>query len=123
MATTDPNTGLYLFSCEVEQGKESVRRSRMFGLQLGITEDPATGGAAGPFAAYLLRHGQIQPDQDGDVRLNIRQGVEMGRPSLLKVGLTCEAAETGEAGESVKVRDVRVGGESVLIAEGTILLP
>jgi hypothetical protein len=47
----------------------------------------------------------------------------MGRPSLLKVGLTCEAAETGEAGEPVKVRDVRVGGESVLIAEGTILLP
>lgn len=123
MATADANTGLYLFSGEIEEGKESVRRSRMFGLKLGIAEDAATGIAAGPFVVYLLRHQQIQPDRDGDVRLHIRQGVEMGRPSLLKVGLTCATLEAGEAGEPVKVLDVRVGGESILIAEGNIRLP
>lgn len=123
MATTEATTGLYLFSCEVEEGKESIRRSRMFGLELGIAEDAATGVAAGPFAVYLLRNQQIRPDHDGEVRLHIRQGVEMGRPSLLKVGLTCATEEAGEAGEPVKVLDVRVGGESILIAEGTILLP
>jgi len=119
LGPAETHIGVYLFSCELEHG-EAVRRSRMFAPQVGVAEDAATGGAAGPFAVYLLRHSQIQPDQDGDVRISIRQGVEMGRPSLLKVGLTCEA---GEAGEARVVRDVRVGGESILVAEGKIMLP
>jgi trans-2,3-dihydro-3-hydroxyanthranilate isomerase len=116
LGTDSAHTGLYLFSCELDKAaaEGSTRRTRMFGLTLGIAEDAATGAAAGPFAVYLMRHGQIRPNQDGDVSIQIEQGVEMGRPSHLRAGLTSEEG---------KVRDVRVGGEAVLVAEGTIFLP
>jgi trans-2,3-dihydro-3-hydroxyanthranilate isomerase len=52
-------------------------RSRCFALDLGDFEDPATGSAAGPLVAYL------QDILDID-RIEIRQGVEMGRPSLIE---------------------------------------
>ncbi len=52
-------------------------RSRCFALDLGEFEDPATGSAAGPLVAYL------QDILDID-RVEVRQGVEMGRPSLIE---------------------------------------
>jgi trans-2,3-dihydro-3-hydroxyanthranilate isomerase len=103
----------YLFTRDgVEQTGEV--RSRMFAPSAGIAEDAATGSAAGPFGVYLFRHKLLKPDRDGDMRLTIAQGVEMGRRSVLQVALTCE----GDA-----VRDVRVGGEAVLVAQGELLLP
>jgi trans-2,3-dihydro-3-hydroxyanthranilate isomerase len=110
------HTGLYLFSNEpnrTESGTPTLR-SRMFAPTLGVTEDAGTGSAAGPFAVYLLRHGITRPNLDGDVTIQIEQGVEMGRPCHLRASLSLEEGE---------VRDVRVGGESVLVAEGTLYLP
>ncbi len=52
-------------------------RSRCFALDLGDFEDPATGSAAGPLVAYL------QDILDVD-RIEVRQGIEMGRPSLIE---------------------------------------
>ena len=115
----DPRNA-YLFSVEPVESDGTTRRSRMFSPSMGSGEDAATGSAAGPFAAYLLRHYQILPDRYGEVRFNIQQGVEMGRPSLIKVALTCES---GAEHPAHAVRDVRVGGEAVLVAEGTIVLP
>ena len=46
---------------------------------LGVNEDPATGSAAGPLAVHLSRHGRIAFGEE----IEIRQGVEIGRPSLL----------------------------------------
>ncbi len=86
----------------------------MFAPGMGIVEDAATGAAAGPFGVYLLRHGRLAPDQQAEVRLRIAQGVEMGRPSRIEVAIT---------GSADDVRDVRVGGEAVVVAEGTLLLP
>jgi trans-2,3-dihydro-3-hydroxyanthranilate isomerase len=110
------HAGLYLFSCEFNQAAAGtpIVRTRMFGPALGVAEDAGTGSAAGPFAVYLLRHGITRPSRDGDVSIQIEQGVEMGRPCHLRSSLTCEE----EA-----VRDVRVGGEAVLVAEGTIFVP
>ena len=65
-----------------------------------VTEDPATGSAAGPLCAYL--HART-----GATRVDIEQGVAMGRPSRL----FCEAGER-----------VRVAGDVVLLAEGEIEL-
>lgn len=93
---------------------EMTARSRMFAPTLGIAEDAATGAATGPFAVYLLRHSRVQPDDSGQARMHIAQGVEMGRPSDL------HAVVEGAAGA---VRDVRVGGEAVLVARGELLLP
>jgi len=55
-------------------------RARMFSPLSNIWEDPATGSAATPLVSLLLS----LSDKDS-VRHDIRQGVEMGRPSLLRV--------------------------------------
>jgi PhzF family phenazine biosynthesis protein len=49
----------------------------------GVVEDPATGAAAAAFGGYLLSTGRVP----APVRLTIRQGEDMGRPSLLTVDL------------------------------------
>ena len=65
----------------------------------GVVEDPATGAAAAALGAYLRERGEITPP----ATFEIRQGVEMGRPSLLTVSIV-----PGEAG-------VRVSGNAVAI--------
>ncbi len=55
-------------------------RARMFAPLSGIVEDPATGSANAPLGALLL---SLTGEAEG--RYDIAQGVEMGRPSLLRV--------------------------------------
>ncbi|MGI8507193.1 MAG: PhzF family phenazine biosynthesis protein [Solirubrobacteraceae bacterium] len=80
-------------------------KTRVFAAGLGVPEDPATGSAAGPLAVHLARHGRIRFGE----RIEIRQGVEIGRPSLLH----------GVAdGSPERIQRVAVGGGAVLVAEG-----
>jgi trans-2,3-dihydro-3-hydroxyanthranilate isomerase len=80
-------------------------KTRMFGPGLGVAEDPATGSAAGPLAVHLARHGVIGFGE----RVEIRQGVEIGRPSTLYA----EAHGSSEA-----IERVLVGGSAVEVARG-----
>lgn len=86
-------------------------RARMFAPAEGIEEDPATGSAAAALSGYLAAR-----DDSGatTLRWTVHQGVEMGRPSLLRV-----TAERGPAG----ITSVRVGGASVVMTEGEFVLP
>ncbi|GAA0824030.1 PhzF family phenazine biosynthesis protein [Streptosporangium amethystogenes subsp. fukuiense] len=88
-------------------GSETSWRSRMFSPAYGVTEDAATGSAAGPLAVHLARHGRIGFGQ----WIDIHQGVEMGRPSLMRAWAD-RAAD--------RVTSVRVGGSGVTIARGVI---
>ncbi|OLF10625.1 2,3-dihydro-3-hydroxyanthranilate isomerase [Actinophytocola xinjiangensis] len=81
-------------------------RLRMFSPAYGVAEDAATGSAAGPLAVHLARHGRIAY---GD-RIEIWQGVEMGRPSRML------ATATG-AGD--RVDRVEVSGSAVVVARGS----
>ncbi|RPE79502.1 PhzF family phenazine biosynthesis protein [Vulcaniibacterium tengchongense] len=65
----------------------------------GVVEDPATGAAAAAFGGYLRALGLVEPP----ATVTILQGEDMGRPSLLTVGI-------GAAG------GIRVGGHAVPIA-------
>lgn len=103
--------GAYVFTLETS-APEVTGHSRMFAPKIGVAEDPATGSAAGPFGAYLLRHGRISADASGVAQAIVEQGVEMGRPSRLAV----EVIGTPEA-----IQSVRVGGMSVVVAEGVLL--
>jgi trans-2,3-dihydro-3-hydroxyanthranilate isomerase len=80
-------------------------KTRMFAPGEGIPEDPATGSAAGPLAAHLLRHGLIA---SGDL-VEISQGAEVGRPSTLFARVT---------GTPDRIERVDVGGSAVTVAEG-----
>jgi len=55
--------------------------SRMFAPEHGVVEDPATGSATGPLAAYMMRH-QLASSKDG-TRFLSEQGTKMGRRSIL----------------------------------------
>ena len=50
----------------------------------GVVEDPATGAAAAAFGGYLRLLGLVEPP----VSIVIRQGIELGRPSLLRVDIS-----------------------------------
>jgi trans-2,3-dihydro-3-hydroxyanthranilate isomerase len=103
--------GAYLFTIMPEGA--TMAHIRMFAPVLGIVEDAATGVAAGPFGAYLLRHGHIAPGPDGIARARLEQGVEMGRPSRLDVEV---------AGAREMIQSVRVGGQAVFVAAGELFL-
>jgi len=72
-----------------------------------LHEDPATGSAGGSLGAYLVRHGRLRAGQ----KLEIVQGVEMGRPSRIHVEVKTEGT-----GQLVP----RVSGCAVPILEGYI---
>ncbi len=84
-------------------GSGASYRTRMFAPLLGVPEDPATGSAAGPLALHLARHNRIAFGEE----IQIRQGEEIGRPSLLlaRVLGTPERAER-----------VEVAGSAVILA-------
>ena len=75
---------VFVFTTEVENAGSSVH-SRMFAPAFGINEDPATGGASGPLGCYLVRHGVVKAEPA--VELVSEQGIEMGRPSFIKIGI------------------------------------
>jgi trans-2,3-dihydro-3-hydroxyanthranilate isomerase len=84
-------------------------KTRMFAPSGGVPEDPATGSAAGPLAVHLSRHGRIS---FGD-EIEIRQGAEVARPSLLYA----RAQGTAE-----RLERVEVGGAAVIVARGDFRL-
>ncbi|HEY6348900.1 MAG TPA: PhzF family phenazine biosynthesis protein [Candidatus Angelobacter sp.] len=70
-------------------------------------EDPATGSAAGPCAAWAVQHGVVPPDE----QVLLLQGVEMKRASRIYVA----------AGKiDNKIVNIRVGGHAVEIARGKL---
>ena len=89
---------LYLAAVDPEAGRASAR-SFLSTAEKG--EDPATGSAVGPLCAHVA-------NRTGAQRLEVAQGVQMGRPSVLR------AAIEGER--------VRVGGDAVIVAEGVVHL-
>ena len=69
---------VFVFAGRLENGGSLY--ARMFGPRLGIEEDPATGAACAALVGALASRPQVS---NGDVRLAIRQGVAMGRPSAI----------------------------------------
>jgi len=99
---------VYVFTLEPGEDGATVY-SRMFAPVFGIPEDPATGSASGPLGAYLVRHGVVAPERAGEI-VSL-QGAVMGRPSRIHISI---AVEDGRA------TGVRIGGEAVVVATGTI---
>jgi len=95
--------------------------SRMFAPEFGIMEDPATGIASGPLGCYLVRYGLISPARARAIVSH--QGVAMGRASQVHISITVtDEAQLPEGSVGPVIRDVKVGGEAVLVARGELLL-
>jgi trans-2,3-dihydro-3-hydroxyanthranilate isomerase len=103
---------VYFYTSDVPAGERPLDlQARMFhpGAS-GLSEDPATGSATAAAAALLA---DLDPARDGELKLRIGQGVDMGRPSLL---LT-RVVKAGGA-----VTSAHVGGNCVTMMEGTLSL-
>lgn len=87
------SAGLYCFTA-LQAGRVQARG---FFPGVGVSEDPATGSAAAALGLYLA-------DRVGDIDFEIRQGIEMGRPSVIRA-----RARRGI---------VEIGGRCALIAKG-----
>lgn len=99
---------VFVFTREVEFADSTVH-SRMFAPGMGIWEDPATGGASGPLGCYLVRYGAVASSDEGVAEFTSEQGIEMGRPSFIRIKIAREGEE---------ITDVRVGGECRFMGEG-----
>jgi len=84
--------------------------ARMFAPQDGIPEDPATGSAAAAFAGAILTYDE---PVEGTHRYWVEQGIEMGRPSRIRLEMEVVAN---------RIEAARIGGRAVRVAEGTLLL-
>ena len=72
-------------------------------------EDPATGSAAGPCAAWAVKYGVVPAEQEA----LLEQGVEMKRRSRIFLS----AARAGG-----KIVNVRVGGHAIEVMRGEVVL-
>lgn len=97
-----PRLGVSCFAGEAGRFK-----TRMFGPALGVSEDPATGSAAGPVCLHLARHGRVGFGET----ITLSQGEEVGRPSLLLARVT---------GSPEAIGSVEVGGAGVIVGRGEI---
>ncbi len=98
---------LYLYTRQsVHAGSDF--HARMFAAGWGVYEDPATGSAAAAFAGVMMA---FEKPRDGEHVVTIEQGVEMGRPSFISVGL--------DVADGV-LRSATIGGSAVIVCEGKI---
>ena len=84
--------------------------SRVFAPEYGVREDPATGSATGPLAAFMVQNKFVSGAAGN--RFVSEQGVKMGRRSILHVLLN------GENG----VDGIEIGGYVSPVAEATMTL-
>jgi len=95
--------GCYVYSLD-PHASDSLAYTRFFNPVMGISEDPATGTAAGPLVALLVARGQ---SSDG-ITAVVEQGYALGRPSRVRVSVTGS--------------DVRVSGSGLIVADGNLYL-
>ncbi|MFG2138395.1 PhzF family phenazine biosynthesis protein [Streptomyces sp. NPDC048650] len=94
--------GVYLYALDPAEADADVH-ARFVNPVAGITEDPATGSAAGPLACLLSDHGRA------DDQVTIVQGHVLDRPSRIKV--------------TVADGIPRLTGRAALAATGELRLP
>lgn len=85
---------------------ESNYHARMFTSGKHVYEDPATGSAVAAFAGAVH---EFDRPVEGLTQLWIEQGIQMGRPSRIRLELDVTAK---------KLTGARIGGSAVKVAEG-----
>lgn len=95
----------------VDEG--SLVHLRMFAPVFGIDEDPVTGSAQGPIAAYLAANGRLE-GRESVARYIAEQGDAIGRPGRVEVLVAVEER---------RVDSITIRGRAVTVMRGRILAP
>jgi trans-2,3-dihydro-3-hydroxyanthranilate isomerase len=104
-ATGDAQRGFYII-CRSTVDKLAQIHARK-PAAIAANEDPATGSAAGPAIAWMVKYGLAASGK----RIAIEQGIEVHRPGRIMAS----AIRNGD-----KITGVRVGGYSVRVERGTM---
>jgi trans-2,3-dihydro-3-hydroxyanthranilate isomerase len=100
--------GIMVFTIVTVEPSATIH-TRMFAPSIGIPEDPATGSASGAIGAYLVQNGVIEVRPTTEI--TIEQGYEMERPSQILVQVESD---------DDAIQTVKVGGQCVMVVEGTL---
>ncbi|PGH28522.1 hypothetical protein GX50_08742 [[Emmonsia] crescens] len=116
--------GLYLFttsppiSSEEDGKKNPAFQARFFSPGMA-GEDPATGSAAGPLAAYLQNVDALSVKRGETREISVLQGLRVGRACLLTVSV-----ERRENGDSVGTGiNISISGGGVEVMTGEVAVP
>jgi trans-2,3-dihydro-3-hydroxyanthranilate isomerase len=104
---TKDGPATFVYTREMER-EASAYHARMFAGGWGIGEDPATGSAVAAFAGVVQA---FDRPSDGEHMMTIEQGFEMGRPSLIALGLVIEDGALVSA---------TIGGSVVIVSSGSL---
>jgi trans-2,3-dihydro-3-hydroxyanthranilate isomerase len=104
----DGNPACAYLYCRETIGHDSAFHARMFVPGPPVYEDPATGSAAAAFSGAILHFDQPHA---GAHRYWIEQGMEMGRPSRIRLEIEVDG---------LVAKAARIGGNAVKIAEGVL---
>src|SRR5262249_46915594 len=106
----DGNDAIYFYTSDVPAAEApcAVQARMLHPGASGLTEDPATGSATAAAAALFA---DLENTRDGELKMTVGQGFDMGRPSIL---LTRVRKQGG------KVVSAHVGGSCVFMMEGTL---
>jgi trans-2,3-dihydro-3-hydroxyanthranilate isomerase len=104
---TKDGPATFVYTRETER-EGSAYHARMFASAWGVYEDPATGSAVAALAGVVQA---FDRPRDGESMLTIEQGFEMGRPSLIALGLTIENGALVSA---------TIGGSVVIVSSGSL---
>jgi trans-2,3-dihydro-3-hydroxyanthranilate isomerase len=102
------SSGKVFVYCHETIQHNAAFHARMFAPGLGVPEDPATGSAAAAFSAVIQRFDQLP---EGTSEFLIEQGIEMGRPSEIKLEIEVDGR---------KLKRVRIGGYACLVMRGKL---
>ena len=108
-----PKKNEWAFASPYVYCRETVSHDSAFHVRMIVPgtpsyEDPATGSAAAAFAGAIMR---FDGPRDGVSRFWLEQGLEMGRPSRIRLELEVERGVLAAA---------RIGGHAVQVAEGML---
>jgi trans-2,3-dihydro-3-hydroxyanthranilate isomerase len=104
---TKDGPATFIYTRETER-EGSAYHTRMFAGAWGVGEDLATGSAVAAFAGVVQA---FDRPRDGEHMLTIEQGFEMGRPSLIALGLVIENGAVVSA---------TIGGSVVIVSSGSL---
>jgi trans-2,3-dihydro-3-hydroxyanthranilate isomerase len=85
--------------------------ARLVGSKIGLYEDPPVGSAMPAFAAYLCSHSHVR---EGTYTFTIDRGDEQNRRSVLNLEMDKKSEQS---------LNLRIGGEAVMVAQGSIQEP
>ncbi|KAL5339508.1 Diaminopimelate epimerase-like protein [Aspergillus crustosus] len=112
--TNSYNSGVYAFTPVGKDGDILKLEARFFSPGMGM-EDPATGSAAGPLAAFLSTNGIVSVANGGSAEIQVVQGLKKGRECVMKLTASKDAGS-----DALKIR---ISGTGVLVAEGNLAVP